>query len=105
MTCLVSSPLFAVVTAWAMIAMKATTATPIMSAADVVAVRPGFRRAFSLASVPGRPAKRRSGAPAISTIGPTSRLADAAVPRIRASEPIAISISRVFALEGFPSTP
>ena len=59
-TCFVSSPLFALVTAWAMIAMKATTATPIMSAADVVAVRPGFRRAFSLASVPGRPAKRRA---------------------------------------------
>ena len=78
---------------------------PIMSAAEVVAVRPGLRRAFSLASVPGSPPKRRMGDPVTVTIGPTSRLADAAVPRIRLSEPTAISRSRVFVLEGFPSTP
>ena len=40
-----------------------TSVTPIISAAAVAAVRPGWRIAFSRASRPGKPAKRCAGRP------------------------------------------
>ena len=42
---------------------KVTSATPIISAAAVTAVRPGLRVAFSRASRPGMPRRRSIGLP------------------------------------------
>ena len=50
--------------------MKATSATPIISAEAVAAVRFGFRVAFSRASVPAMPRNRGSGEPTIRANGP-----------------------------------
>src|SRR5262249_53903684 len=47
----------------ARIVMKPTRPTPIMSADALAAVRLGFRMAFALASLPGMPRRRGSGAP------------------------------------------
>ena len=47
----------------ARIVMNPTTPTPIMSADALAAVRLGLRMAFALASLPGMPRRRGSGAP------------------------------------------
>ena len=56
-------PLIEALSELAKIVMSPTSATPIMSAAAVDAVRRGLRTAFSRASVPGIPRHRGSGAP------------------------------------------
>ena len=57
---------------------NATSATPIISAAAVAAVRPGSRTAFARAR---RPVIPRIGAPTRPAIGPTKRGETSAVPR------------------------
>ncbi len=52
---------------------KTTSARPIISAAEVTAVRPGLRIAFSRASRPVSPRSRSSGQPATAASGLTSR--------------------------------
>ena len=52
---------------------KTTSARPIISAAEVTAVRPGLRIAFSRASRPVSPRSRSSGQPAIAASGRTRR--------------------------------
>ena len=52
---------------------KATRARPIISAAAVIAVRPGLRCAFSRARRPVRRRRRSSGQPAIAASGGTRR--------------------------------
>ena len=47
-----------------------TSASPIISAAAVVAVRPGLRTAFSRASRPETPRRRSSGRPTTEASGP-----------------------------------
>ncbi len=56
----------------AMTATAAISATPIISAAAVDAVRRGLRIAFSLASRPGTPRRRASGRPRAPATGRTS---------------------------------
>ena len=51
--------------------MNVTRATPIMSAAAVEAVRPGFRIEFPLASRPAAPPTRCAGQPRIDARGLT----------------------------------
>ena len=65
----------------ARIVMNPTRATPIISAAAVVAVRLGLRIAFSLARLPGTPRNRGNGAPITrligrAIVGPSTRDAD-----------------------------
>ena len=66
---------------------NATSATPIMSAAAVTAVRAGLRVEFSRASRPLTPARRCSGAPTRAAIGRTSCGLNSATPRKIATEP------------------
>ena len=68
-------------------ATKTTSATPIISAAAVIAVRPGFRMAFSRASRPGPGASFWSGQPMTLASGRTRYLETIAVPRKMIIEP------------------
>ena len=54
-------------------ATNVTSASPIMSAAAVTAVRPGLRTAFSRASRPAAPPSRRAGQPTTAASGLTRR--------------------------------
>ena len=64
-----------------MVATAVTSARPIMSAAAVAAVRPGFRAAFSCASLPDVPPSFADGQPTTATTGRTRRGAVKAAPR------------------------
>ncbi len=66
----------------AKIATSTTSATPIISAEAVTAVRWGWRRVFSRASMPVRPWKRASGRPIRPLSGRTSVGASSANPKI-----------------------
>ena len=71
----------------AKIAEKVTSATPIMSAAAVAAVRPGWRTLFSRASRPVTP-RRANGAPMTEASGRTSRgLSPATARNVRPAPP------------------
>ena len=71
----------------AKIAVKTTSASPIISAEAVIAVRCGWRSAFSRASRPGMPWKRSSGAPMTRASGRTSTGASSATPKIITTMP------------------
>ena len=71
----------------AKIAVKTTSARPIISADAVIAVRCGWRSAFSRASRPGMPWKRSSGAPMTRASGRTSTGASSATPKIITTTP------------------
>ena len=71
----------------AKIAVKTTSARPIISAEAVIAVRCGWRSAFSRASRPGMPWKRSSGAPMTRASGRTSTGASSATPKIITTMP------------------
>ena len=67
-----------------------TSASPIISAAAVAAVRPGLRTAFSRARRPGTPRSRSSGRPTRDAIGGTSSGLSMAAPRKTAPAPTPI---------------
>ena len=71
----------------AKMATNDTSASPIMSAAAVEAVRPGLRTEFSRARRPDTPRKRSSGRPTIEAIGRTSRGLSSATPMKMATAP------------------
>ena len=77
---------------------KVTSATPIISAAAVTAVRPGWRTVFSRAMRPVTPRKRSNGAPTTSAIGPTRRGLRNATPRKVRTAPRPISDSAALGL-------
>src|ERR1700704_5117839 len=68
-------------------ATTVTSASPIISAAAVEAVRPGLRRDLSRAIRPGAPPKRAAGRPTTAASGLTSRGASIAMPTKNASTP------------------
>ena len=90
---------------FAKIAMNEASATPIMSAAAVAAVRPGRRDAFWAASEPGTPEMRRIGQAMTVTSSGTSRLESAAIEPNRPIVPAAISSRRAPTLPGSPMVP
>ena len=71
----------------AKIAVKTTSASPIISAEAVIAVRCGWRSAFSRASLPGIPWNRSIGAPMNRASGRTSTGASSATPNIITTTP------------------
>ena len=71
----------------AKIVTKATSATPIISAAAVAAVRAGLRIEFSRARRPLTPNSRSSGAPTSQASGRTSCGENSATPRNTATAP------------------
>ena len=71
----------------AKIVIRPTSATPIMSAAAVDAVRRGLRTAFSRASRPGMPRQRGSGAPMARPTGRAITGPSTATPMNRANTP------------------
>ena len=72
-----------------------TTARPIISAAAVVAVRPGLRTVFSRASRPVRPRRRSSGQPVTEASGLTSRGLNSDTPNSVAAAPPPTSAAAV----------
>ena len=68
-------------------ATNETSASPIISAAAVAAVRPGLRIAFSRASRPGTPRRRSSGRPTTEASGVTSRGLSRVTPMKTAAAP------------------
>src|SRR5690348_13200079 len=76
-------------------ATNETSASPIINAAAVDAVRDGFRTAFSDASAPAEPPKRRDGQPRTNASAETSRDATPAAPGISASAPTASASSEL----------
>ena len=75
-------------------ATKATSATPIISAAAVAAVRPGLRIELRRASPPAAPPIHRAGRPTIAASGRTSFDEIIATPTNSSSTPPAIERSR-----------
>ena len=71
-------------------ATKTTSPSPTMSAAAVVAVRPGLRIAFSRASRPGSANRRSSGQPTAPASGRTNQRALRATPTNSSTTPPAI---------------
>jgi hypothetical protein len=78
-------------------ATKTTRPSPTMSAAAVVAVRPGLRIAFSRASRPGSANRRSSGQPMAPARGRTNQRALRATPTNSSTTPPAIIDSRLAA--------
>ena len=89
----------------AKIATSTTSATPIISADAVTAVRCGWRRLFSRASMPVRPWKRASGRPIRPLSGRTSVGASSAKPKIISSVPKPSTVAVALAAPGSPSSP
>ena len=87
----------------AKIATNTTSATPIMSADAVTAVRCGWRRAFSRASRPVRPRMRSSGLPTRLLSGRTSVAATSAKPNISSTAPRPSVEAVAFALPVSPN--
>ena len=85
-------------------ATKTTRPRPTISAADVIAVRPGLRAAFSRASSPVVPRRRSSGHPVTAASGRTAKRALAATPTKTSSVPAPIEPSRAVAVPP-PSRP
>jgi hypothetical protein len=79
-------------------ATKVTSAMPIIRAAAVAAVLPGWRIAFSRASRPAAPAMRSAGHPTTEASGGTNRDADIETPRNSTSVPTPIEASRPLTL-------
>ncbi len=79
---------------FASVATKATSATPIISAAAVAAVRPGLRIELRRASAPADPPIHRAGRPTTAASGRTSLDEIIATPTNRSSTPPAIDSSR-----------
>ena len=79
---------------FASVATKATSATPIISAAAVAAVRPGLRTEFRRASAPGAPPIQRAGSPTTEAIGRTSLDEIIATPTNSSSTPPAMESRR-----------
>ena len=71
---------------------KLTRVTPIISAAAVAAVRPGWRTLFSRARRPVIPKARSIGAPTTEAIGLTSRGLSSATPMNTAAAPLKTSV-------------
>ncbi len=78
---------------WASTATKVTSASPIISAAAVEAVRCGLRRALSRASTPAAPPIFVAGQPRNAASGRTSCAANPATPRKISSVPMPIAAS------------
>ncbi len=76
-------------------ATKAISASPIIRAAAVLAVRPGFRRAFSRASLPAAPPTLAAGQPRTPASGFTSRADTSATPKKSTRQPSPSASSRV----------
>ena len=74
---------------------NATSATPTMSAAEVTAVRPGWRTVFSRAKRPVTPKMRSIGRPTTEAIGATSLGESSATPRNVNAAPMPRSSSAV----------
>ena len=77
-------------------ATSVTSASPIISADAVDAVRPGFRIALPRASVPAAPPSRVAGQPSTRASGGTSVGASIATPMKSAAAPMPIESSRSF---------
>ena len=75
-------------------ATKVTSAMPIISAAAVEAVRPGFRTEFPRASLPAAPPIARAGRPTTAASGRTRCDEIMATPTKRRSTPPAMESSR-----------
>ena len=75
---------------------KVTSATPIISAAAVTAVRPGWRTLFSRARRPVMPVARSIGRPMREASGRTSRGLTSATPRNVAAAPAPVKLSAAF---------
>ena len=74
-------------------ATNETSASPIISAAAVAAVRPGLRTAFSRANRPGTPLSRSSGRPTSDASGATRRGLNRATPMNMPAAPTPIQAS------------
>jgi hypothetical protein len=74
-----------------------------MSAAAVAAVRPGARTAFSLASAPADPPRRRPGHPTTRAMGFTSRGEIIATPMNKRTQPPATAVSTAATPSPFPN--
>ena len=99
------APLIVAFAPAAKIEAKVTSATPIMSAAAVTAVRPGWRTEFSRASWPVMPVARSIGRPMTFASGRTSRGESSATPRkVSAAPP---PMNEIAALSDFrlPNSP
>ncbi len=69
-------------------------ATPIIRAADVTAVRPGLRTAFSVASFPTAPKAARIGAPRVRPSGRANAADNTARPMKRNAAPAPTNTTR-----------
>ena len=78
-------------------ATNTTRPSPTISAAEVVAVRPGLRIAFSRASRPGTANRRSIGRPITEATGRTNQRADSATPMNTSTAPPAIAPIRAVA--------
>ena len=99
------APLMVAFAPAAKIEAKVTSATPIMSAAAVTAVRPGWRTEFSRASRPVMPVARSIGRPMTFASGRTSRGESSATPmKVSAAPP---PMNEIAALSDFrlPKSP
>ena len=99
------APLMVAFAPAAKIEAKVTSATPIMSAAAVTAVRPGWRTEFSRASWPVMPVARSIGRPMTFASGRTSRGESSATPmKVSAAPP---PMNEIAALSDFrlPKSP
>ena len=86
-------------------ATSVTSASPIISAAAVEAVRCGFRRALSRASTPAAPPIRVAGQPRAATSGRTSLAAKSATPRKIRSAPSPIHANSCVVPSPLPNRP
>ena len=89
----------------ARIVTNPTSASPIMRAAAVTAVREGLRTVFSRASRPVIVVSRSIGQPTTAAIGRTSCGLTIAVPRKRSTAPSPIVVSRLPVEPKEPRTP
>ena len=89
----------------AKMATSTTSATPIISAEAVTAVRCGWRRLFSRASVPVTPCRRTSGRPIRPLSGRTRVGASSAKPKIISRLPSPSTVAVAVAAPGSPSRP
>ena len=89
----------------ASVATSVTSASPIISAAAVEAVRCGFRRALSRASCPAAPPNCAAGAPSTAASGRTSRAEKSATPRKIRSAPMPIQSRTWVVPRPLPNSP
>ncbi len=89
----------------ASVATSVTSASPIISAAAVEAVRCGFRRALSRASRPAAPPICVAGHPSAAASGRTSRAEKSATPTKIRSAPTPIQSSTCVVPSPLPKSP